>query len=153
MNYDIKLEQGDVNWYELEPIYMQHYAEYKERLDKDGMPISEYNPRLDKYFEAFRGGWLLNYVVRGNGSPIGYSNVYLTNDMHNGDFIAVEDTVYILPEHRNGIGRKLVKFILADLKSKGVKRAGISAVTDLRATKLWRRLGFKPRALQMTYTF
>jgi hypothetical protein len=44
-------------------------------------------------------------------------------------------------------------FVLADLARRGVKRLNVAAVTDLRAEKLWRRLGFKPTALQMTYTF
>jgi ribosomal protein S18 acetylase RimI-like enzyme len=73
--------------------------------------------------------------------------------MHNSDLIAQEDTIYVVPEHRNGIGRKFTKVILAELKERGVKRLNVSAMTDLRATKLWKRLGFKELATQMTYTF
>lgn len=153
MTYAISLERGDLNYDELLPNYRKHYAEMQARLEADGVEIGEYNPRLDEYFKAFAGGWLLNYVVRFDGKPVGHSNVYLTNDMHNGESIAQEDTIYILPEHRNGIGKKLVKHILADLNERGVKRVTISPVTDLRVGKIWKRMGFKPVAELMTYQF
>ena len=86
-----------MNYQELEPLYRQHYAEMRARLARDGIAVGDYNPRLDQYFAAFKGGWLLNYVVRMDGKPVGYSNVYTTNDMHNGEPIAQEDTIYVTP--------------------------------------------------------
>ena len=151
--YIISLERGDLNYGELEPLYRRHYGEMQARLKGDGVEIAGYAPRLDLYFDSWARGWLLNFVVRHHGEPIGYSNVYLTHDMHNGEPIATEDTIYIVPEHRNGIGRKLAKHVLAHLGAIGVKRFTITAVTDVRAGKIWKRLGFKPVAEQMTYTF
>ena len=153
VDYTITLERGDQNYSELEPLYRRHYAEMQQRLKADDIPIGDYNPALKSYFEAFAGGWLLNYVVRLNGLPVGYSNVYLTNDMHNGDLIAQEDTIYILPDHRNGIGRRLVKHILKDLESRGVLRVQITPVTDLRVAKIWKRMGFREVSTQMIYVF
>lgn len=150
---DIALERGDLNYPELEPLYRQHYGEMQARLAADGIPIGDYAPRLDQYFPAFEGGWLLNFVVRLDGKPIGYSNVWLTNDMHNGEPIATEDTIYILPAHRNGIGKRLVKHILADLAARGVRRVLISPVTDLRVGRIWQRMGFKDAASLMIYNF
>ncbi len=134
-------------------MYRQHYAEMKARLERDGHTVGDFAPRKDQYILAADGGWLLTYIVRLDGSAVGYSNVYLTNDMHNGDFIATEDAIYILPEHRNGIGKKLVKHILDDLKTRGVKRAIVTPVTDLRVAKIWRRMGFKDTASLMTFEF
>jgi len=99
------------------------------------------------------GGWLLNFVLRDDGVVCGYCNVYITNDMHNNDLIAQEDTLFVLQEHRNGIGKKLVQAVLAELKQRGVKRLIVSAMTDLRVAKLWSRMGFKEAATQMIYTF
>ena len=79
--------------------------------------------------------------------------MYLTRDMHNQDLIATEDTVFVLKEHRNGVGKQLVRFILDDLQRRGVKRLLVSAMTDLRVAKLWGRMGFKEAATQMVYTF
>lgn len=151
--YSIAIERGDLNYDELEPNYRKHYKEMCDRLEREGISSSEYNPRLPLYFQAFSEGWLINYVVRIDGKAIGHSNVWLTNNMHNGDLIAREDTIYVLPEHRNGIGKKLVKFILADLKLRKVRHVFIEPVTDLRVAKIWRRMGFKDVAQKMIYEF
>jgi len=154
MNYEITLENFRETYNELEPLYRQHYSEMVERLKADGVDdYSPYNPRLDEYVRAGDGGWLLTFVLRLDGQAVGYSNVYLTNDMHNQDLIAQEDTIFVLKEHRNGVGKKMVKLILEELRSRGVKRVLVSAMTDLRVAKLWRRMGFKDVATQMIYKF
>lgn len=137
----------------LETLYRKHYAEMKDRLESDGHRIGEYNPRLETYFEAMDRGDLLTFIVLDNGTLVGYSNIWLTNDMHNGELIAQEDTIYMLPDFRNGSGRKLAKYILVELEKRGVKRVTISPVTDLRVGKIWERMGFKPVAQIMTYNF
>ena len=152
MAYSYALEQGHINYDEIEPLYRMHYAEMQARLAGDGVKIGDYKPNLDSYFASFKRGILLNYIVRCDGKAIGYSNVYVVNDMHNGELIATEDTIYVHPDHRNGVGRKLVKFILADLEKRHVLRVHISPVTDLRVAKIWRRMGFKDVATTMTYT-
>jgi len=153
MNYEITLEKFKDTYKELEPLYRKHYSEMTERLEESGLRCSSYNPRLDEYVRASEGGWLLTFVLRLNGVAVGYSNVYLTNDMHNNDLIAQEDTIFVLKEHRNGVGKKMVKLILEELRSRGVKRVLVSAMTDLRVAKLWRRMGFKDVATQMIYKF
>ncbi|MPZ36693.1 MAG: hypothetical protein GEU95_01300 [Rhizobiales bacterium] len=152
-DYAFSVENGAANFAELEPLYRQHYAEMQARLSKEGITVSDYNPRWDVYFDYWRKGHLINYVVRKNGVPAGLSNLYITHDMHNRDLIAQEDTIYLLPEHRNGTGRRFSIFILADLKRRGVKRLHVEALTDLRVAKLWQRMGFKHVAHSMTYTF
>lgn len=151
--YSVSLENIIENYDELKNLYIQHYSEMKERLSRDGIEISEYNPRLDVYFDTWARGDLLHFVVRHEGAAVGYSNIYLTNDMHNRDLIATEDTIYMLPEHRNGTGRLLSKFILTHLRGLGVKRLSVTALTDLRVAKLWQRMGFKHTAHAMTYNF
>ena len=151
--YSISLEHGVEKHDELLPLYRQHYSEMESRLLSDGVPIGPFNPRLDEYFAAMNAGWLLTFVVRFHGEAIGYSNIYLTNDMHNDEFIAQEDTIFVLKEHRNGIGKELAKHILGVLRERGCKRVSITPVTDLRVAKIWERMGFKPTAQLMTYVF
>lgn len=129
----------------------RHFAEMKARKDADGLPCGHYNPRLDQYFEASRGGWLLCYVARRGGEPVGHALIYLTQDMHTSDLIASEDVLYVVPEHRNGLGKQMVRYMLADLKARGVKRVDIAPVTDLRVGKIWKRMGFREVATLMTY--
>ena len=153
MTYTVSLESAVDNYDEMKALYTRHYSEMQSRLANEGIHIPEYNPRLDVYFDAWRRGDMLNFVVRLDGKAVGYSNIYLTNDMHNRELIATEDTIYMLPEHRNGTGRLLSKFILNHLRGLGVKRLSVTALTDLRVAKLWERMGFKHTAHAMTYTF
>lgn len=153
MSYVITVEKFKATYNELEPLYRQHYKEMTDRLAVNGITYSPYKPRLEEYAKAGEGGWLLTFVLRLEGAACGYCNVYITNDMHNNDLIAQEDTVFVVKEHRNGIGKKLVKHVLEELKGRGVKRLNVSAMTDLRVAKLWKRMGFKEAATQMIYEF
>jgi len=153
VNYTMTVEKFTDTYRELEPLYRQHYKEMTDRVGEAGIHYSPYNPRLQEYGKASDGGWLLTFVLRLDGVACGYINVYVTNDMHNNDLIAQEDTVFVVKEHRNGVGRKLVKFGIEELRSRGVKRLNVSAMTDLRVAKLWKRMGFKEAATQMTYQF
>lgn len=153
MSYSFSIENGADNYAELEPLYRQHYAEMQARLREEGIEVAPFKPRLDVYFDYWRKQHLINYVVRKGGVPVGYSNIYVTNDMHNGEPIACEDTIFLLADHRNGTGRRLSKFILADLRGRGVKRLNVQALTDLRVAKLWQRMGFQHTAHAMTFSF
>jgi GNAT superfamily N-acetyltransferase len=154
MTYAFALENFADTYAEMEPIYRRHYGEMQARLKADGVEIPPFAPRVDQYRKANEAGYMLLYIVRDvEGRAVGHSSLYLTNDMHNGEFMAQEDTIYILPEHRNGVGKRLVRFILDDLKRLGVKRVMITPVTDLRVGKIWQRMGFRPVAQVMTYTF
>lgn len=149
--YIFSIEPFEDSYPELEPLYREHYAEMQARLERDGSPIPAYNPRLAQYVAASRRGDLFTWVVRLDGEAVGYCNIYLTNDMHNGQLIAQEDAIFMSKEHRRGAGTKLVKAILSDLKPRGVKRVLITPVTDLRVAKIWERVGFKPVASLMVY--
>ena len=46
-----------------------------------------------------------------------------------------------------------MKFALEDLRTRGIKRAIVNPVTDLRVAKMWRRIGFREVAVQMVYDF
>ena len=153
MSYIITLEKFTDTYLELEPLYRQHYSEMIERLNKEGFDYPPYNPRLDEYVRACEREDLLTFVLRLDGAACGYINVYVTKDMHNQDLIAQEDTIFVVKEHRNGVGKKLVQFGLEELRRRGIKRLHVSAMTDLRVAKLWGRMGFKNAATQMIYKF
>jgi ribosomal protein S18 acetylase RimI-like enzyme len=145
MTYTITREHFPDAWPEIEPLARQHYAEMLRRFDAEGLPpLGAFNPRLDLYFRAAEEGYLHCFVVRCDGKVVGHTTVYEQQSMHSGEMFGKEDTIYIAPEHRNGIGMKLTKAVLAFLKERGCKRAVIDASTDPRAVKLWQRLGFRP---------
>jgi predicted acetyltransferase len=153
MSYTFSTENFEATYLEIEPLYREHYGEMCARLEADGQACSPYNPRLDEYVRACRAGYLHTFILRFDGKAVGYINVYTTNDMHNRDFIAREDTVFVTKSHRNGIGKKFIEYGLSQLNRLGVKRLSVSAMTDLRVEKLWARMGFKKVAVQMVYQF
>lgn len=152
-DYEFGIERlGDV-WDEFEFLFRDHYAEMADRLKAEGHEVSPFNPNKAAYISFNEAGTLIFFTVRDNGEPVGHSTVYVTEDMHNGDMIAREDTIYIDKAHRNGVGAALTRKIVAALKTAGVKRLAIDAATDPRAAKLWRRMGFKETAVLMTQHF
>lgn len=149
---NVTLEKFRDTYQELEPLYRKHYAEMQSRLKADGVTVSDYNPRLDEYNRCSDGGWLLTFVLRDEGKAIGYSNIYITNDMHNHDPIAQEDTIFVLPERR-GVGRVLIRAVHEELKKRGCKRLHVTTMTDLRVSKLLQHMGYKHTAHHMTMEF
>jgi predicted N-acetyltransferase YhbS len=153
MTYTFAQEGFEETYAEVETLYREHYAEMCARLQSQGLETSPYNPRLDIYRDSAKRGDLLTFIARHDRKAVGYINVYITNDMHNHDRIAQEDTVFVTKAHRNGLGKKLVQFGLEELRKRGVKHLNVSAMTDLRVAKLWERMGFRPLATQMIYVF
>ena len=150
MNYIVRLVPLKDWLVRLEPLFRRHYAEMTRRLESLGLEVSPYNPRVDKYLEASIGGWLLTFVLEVDNVLAGYSQIYLTNDMHNRDSIAKEDTIYVLPEYRNGCGRLLARAVHQELRARGVKRLEVTTATDLRVSKWLERMGYKHTAHCMT---
>lgn len=152
--YRFGIENLQANDKEFEPLFRQHYAEMAERLQAEGCFIGPYNPDKASYIAQNESGGLVHYTVRTlEGRAVGYGNIYLYRSMHTQEYSALEDTIYILPAHRNGVGRKFLKSILEDLKRRGVRQLQATAMTDPRAAKLWQRIGFKPVATVMVYDF
>lgn len=150
--YKFSIETFEDSYPEVEPLYREHYAEMRSRLAQSGTPLPAYNPRLEQYVASSRNGGLFTWVVRLDGEAVGYCNIYLTNDMHNGELIAQEDAIFMTKDHRKGVGIKLVRVILKDLTARGVKRVLITPVTDLRVAVIWERMGFKHMSSLMSYT-
>jgi len=145
MTYTINREYFPTVWPEIEPLARRHYAEMQARFEKEGLaPLGAFNPRLDLYFQAAEGGYLHCFVVRCDGAVVGHCTVYEQNSMHSNDRFGREDTIFIAPEHRNGIGMKLSREVIRFLGERGCKHMIIDASTDPRAIKLWQRLGFRP---------
>ena len=135
------------------PIWAQHYGEMEARMRKDGLPVSPFKPRTDQYIRSNEDGWLLVFLLEHEGEAVGYAQGYITNDMHNGDLIAQEDAIYVVPEHRHGAGRILLDAVHAELKRRGVRRLNITTGTDLRASKWFQRRGYKHVAHCMSISF
>lgn len=146
--YYISVESYYNTYNELKVLYKQCYDELAEISKKDGRIYPEYNPWLESYRISDEANALILYVVRVEGNAIGYCIMYLTQDTGNQELITYEDSIYIIPEHRNGIGKLLGKGIVEDMRNRGVKRIVLSAINDS-IINMWKRIGFKPIATTM----
>jgi GNAT superfamily N-acetyltransferase len=149
----IALEDADEKYEELRELYEEHYTETRVRLREIGVDLPPYNPRLGEYKRAANAGAMISIVARNDDKPIGYFNIYITLDMQNQDLVCSEAGLFVSKDCRNGIGKKLIKFGLDEMRSRGVKRYYASAVTDLRTAKLWERMGFKHYSQSMLFNF
>lgn len=153
-NYSVTADRFDLTYKELEPLYRQHFAERKARYDAEGIQSGEYNPQLDTYFDYAQRGILVTFIARDGVAPIGYSNIYIVNDMHDGERIAQEDAIYVLPQHRGtGAGDFLVRFVHAYMKEQKVKRLNITTSTDLKVANWLKKHGYKHTAHCMMISF
>lgn len=146
--YYVSVESYKATYEELKHLYKQCYEELAEIARKDGRIYPEYNPWLASYNSSDEANTIVLYVVREQGMAIGYCMMYLTQDTRNQGLVTYEDSIYILPEHRNGIGMMLGKMIVQDMTNRGVKRIFLSAIDD-RIVNMWKRIGFKPIATTM----
>lgn len=153
-NYSVTVDRFDLTYQELEPLYRKHFAERKARYDAEGISSGEYNPQLETYFDYARSGILLTFIARTGGEPIGYSNIYVVNDMHDSELIAQEDAIYVLPQHRGaGAGDLLVRTVHQVMKDRNVKRLNITTSTDLKVANWLMKHGYKHTAHCMTVSF
>lgn len=154
MSYKVSLESYEATYTELSPLYEAAFTEIANRLKKDGIDMAPFNPLVSEYISLERNGGLLTYVLRDDtGEAKGFCTVYLANDMRNGELMAQEDAIYIVPECRTGVGKTLVQCILIDLRNRGVQRVIISALDAFGVAKIWRRIGFRNLATQLIYSF
>lgn len=147
-HYKVAVESYKDTYEELKYLYKQCYEELALVAAKDGRIYPEYNPWLSSYNETNEAGALILYVVREHEVAVGYCLMYLTQDTRSQKLVTYEDSLYMLPDHRNGIGMMVGKIIVQDMKLRGVTRIFLSAIND-RVVNMWKRIGFKPIATTM----
>jgi GNAT superfamily N-acetyltransferase len=147
--YSFSVENISESYGEMRPLYEQHYAEMRNNFMSNGVELGPFKPNEDMFHDAVRAGNFIGYVARFNGEPVGYFNFYLTNDSLDGELVAHEDALYAVKDHRNGLGKQLLKFAVEQLKRHDVKRLYVTGSTDPRVSNLWSRMGFKPVAQVM----
>lgn len=150
MKCEIAIEDFARCWQVFYPLFNRHYDEQRQNWRHyHGIELPPFEMQVANYLNYNETGFLRFFTVRCDGVPKGYLIVFLTSDTRNGEFVATEDALYMHPDCRNGLGRRLVKIALGHLKNEGVKRVFVSAAIDRRVEILGRRMGFKTVAQQM----
>ena len=148
MDYTISLEDYNDTLQELMPMYRRAYEEMlgfvPESLDRQ-----EFDPWVEAYTLSNIEKTLLLFVVRKGTEAVGYCIMFVTRDVKDSQLMAYEDYIYLEPGHRNGLGKYLAKFIIAELTARGIKRVTVSVLKGTGLELVWSRLGFKVIATQM----
>lgn len=153
MSYTFQRVTEKERLYALEPMFKQHWDETRARLGKDGIELGEWAPAPVWLPDGIETGYTRFHTVSHDGEPVGYFIVTISRHLMSGEWIGMEQGVYVVPEHRKGVGRKLIRHTLDDLRATGVAHLLAHAVTDPRVAKLWQRMGFKAMSTQMIYQF
>lgn len=148
MDYKISLEDYNDTLQELMPMYRRAYEEMLGFIP-ECLKRQEFNPWIEAYTLSNAEKTLLLFVVRKENVAVGYCLMFVTRDTKDNVLMAYEDYIYLEPGHRNGLGKYLAKFIIAELNARGIKRITVSVLKGTGLELVWSRLGFKVLATQM----
>ena len=103
-------------WADINPLLQVHWREIATYED---IPL---DPDVDRYNAMDDAGAMRCYTARAEGALIGYAVFSLATNMHyRSSAIAVQDVLFVLPEHRKtraGLG--LIRYTERELKKEGV---------------------------------
>jgi len=122
-------------------IFPRHFNELS--LNRDKIP---FGLDFDLYRHVEQQKMLHILTARLDGKIIGYVlSLVVTHHPHNKDAgpYSTTDMFYVLPEHRNGTGVKLLMENERRLKALGVKRMAISTKLKDAHLDLFSKLGFE----------
>lgn len=102
---------------ELQEHIHNHYEEVAGWKDKVKL-----NPDYDSYNTLSDAGILQVYTARCEGVLVGYNIMITHTNLHYSDHLyAVNDIIYVAPEHRvKGLGGELIKYSEEELSLEGV---------------------------------
>lgn len=141
MPVTFQIEDFDTFYRDGQHIFPVHFEELS--LNKDKIP---YGIDEEIYHTCERNRMLLILTARLDGRMIGYVlSLVVKHHPHNKDAgpYSTTDMFYILPEHRNGIGVRLLLENQRRLRQLGVRRMSISTKLKDSHLELFARLGFK----------
>jgi ribosomal protein S18 acetylase RimI-like enzyme len=110
----------------------------------------EFNPDYDRLLKLERMGAYAYFTARHNGNLVGQLGAYIQACPHTGRMIATDNVLYVLPEHRVGIGGKLSKYTIQQLTEMGIAELECHTAPDNRVQSAVKRMGFKHTANRYT---
>ena len=126
--------------HELEPLLEEHWEEvawYKDKI--------KLKPDYSKYVQMQENNSLLCVTVRDEGKLIGYNINFLQYHPHYSDHVyAINDIVFLLPEHRHGhIAKQMLESTEEILKHIGASVVTLHMKPDHTFVTLAEHCGFK----------
>lgn len=124
---------------EMKPLHREHWNETESH--RHGL---ELNPDYEAFTRYERSGRYLLFTLRKDGRLLGNCAVYLDRSAHTQTLIATEDTLYLLPEARQGrVARRFVAYVENSLRELGVREIHITVKTVNKAGRFLQMLGYR----------
>jgi len=124
-------------WGQLQALHLEHWNE------TEAYRHSKFSPRYDLLQQYFERGIAQTWGAFDGERLVGHITMYVTTSCHTGETIATEDAVYVLPEYRGSVGRKLITTMTADLCKDGVAEIWATTKPGTRVGKLLVKLGWR----------
>lgn len=141
--FQVERLQSIVN--EIHPIHQEHWLETEGY--RHGV---EFNMNYDYPITVEQQGKFIQFTVRKDGKLIGNCGMYLSKSNHTQQWMAIEDTIFILSEYRKGrLGIRFIKYVEDILRNMGISELQVTVKTVNKVNELLQALGYKQTAFQL----
>lgn len=124
---------------EMKPLHQAHWEETEAH--RHGLTL---NPDYETFIQYENAGRYILFTARKDEKLVGNCAMYLDRSTHTQTLIASEDTLYFLPEARQGnVARSFIAYCEAALKSIGIREITVTVKTVNRAGLFFQRLGYR----------
>lgn len=134
---DLTLPMLKALWPQLCDLHRAHWDE------TEAYRHSKFAPRYDLLQNYFERGVARAWGAFERAKLVGHITMYVSVSVHTGETIATEDAVYVLPAYRTGVGARLIKRMIEDLRREGIAEIWATTKPATRVGRLLTRLGWK----------
>jgi hypothetical protein len=125
---------------ELHVLHEQHFAETEVHRLGFGL-----DPNYEYMADMERRGNMIQFTARNeDGKLVGNIRMYVNQSLHTGTLYANEDTLYIVPEYRQGFTAvRFMQYVEDCLRAIGVREVRTDSKTINKAHRLVEYMGYK----------
>lgn len=129
---------------ELHILHQQHWLETEKH--RHGLAM---NPDYGAMLADERAGQMIQFTARAGGQLVGNLRMYIRTGRHTQTQHAVEDTLYLAPEHRAGRNAiRFIEFVHDSMRTIGVLEIRADAKLVNGTDRLLKFMGYLPVATQ-----
>jgi GNAT superfamily N-acetyltransferase len=130
---------------EIHPLHEAHWLETEGYQEGIALDID-----YERILEDERAGNMIQFTARSGGALVGNLRVYLSRSRHTKRPFAVEDTLFMLAEHRKGrAGLRFMEFAENALRDFGCRELRVTTKLVNKVHLLLEFMGFKRVAFEL----
>lgn len=130
---------------QMDRLTQLHYEELTRHKE-----VVKLNPMLGKYAELERSGVLRVYTAREEEALVGYAFFFLHRHLHYADLVlAMNDLLFVDPQHRGSAGVRLIKFCERELTQAGAHKIVWHAKPGTLLVELLGKMGYQSEEIML----